>query len=111
MLQCPLGQFGDESTRLLVGLVQENVEQRDADAQPANHFDRLFIGLGRRQTQGFGALDQVLQGRLGDVARCRIRQRLDPLRHAVVVGQRKVQWRFGGWLGQNIRAGLNGRVK
>ena len=42
----PLGQLGAQAARLLVGLVQENVEQWDADTQGADHLVRFRLGLG-----------------------------------------------------------------
>src|SRR5678816_1052651 len=39
----PLGQLSNETARLLVGLVQEDVEQRDRDAQRTDHFDLVGV--------------------------------------------------------------------
>ena len=45
----PLGKLGDEAARLLVGLVEIDVEQRDADAQGSDDLDGLLgFSLGTR---------------------------------------------------------------
>ena len=54
-LHCPLGQFGAQAARQLVGLVEVDVEQRDADAQRADVSD-LLIDDGVRSHQTFGQL-------------------------------------------------------
>ena len=41
----PFGQAGAQPARQLVGLVQEDIEQRDADAQRPDHLDAVGLGL------------------------------------------------------------------
>ena len=45
-LVSPLGQFGAQTARLFVGLVEKDIEQRNADAQCANHLVRFGFGFG-----------------------------------------------------------------
>ena len=44
----PLGDFGRQPARKLVGLVQVDVEQRNADAQRADDLDVVVLGAARR---------------------------------------------------------------
>ena len=54
LLQRPFGHFDPQPTRQLVSLVEVDVEQRDADAQPPNLAVALGVsfGLGRRPKYG-----------------------------------------------------------
>ena len=60
VLDGPLSQFGDEAARLLVGLVEEDVEERDADAQRPDDLHRLFVSL------VFSAAGVIRLGRAGE---------------------------------------------
>ena len=46
-LHRPFGDLGGEATRQFVGLVQVDVEQRDADAQRADHLDEFVVDAAR----------------------------------------------------------------
>ena len=48
-LQRPFGQLVAQPTRQFVGLVQVNIEQRDADLQGADHLHLFVVGLLRRR--------------------------------------------------------------
>ena len=82
-LERPFGQLGAQAARLLVGLVEEDVEQRDADAQLADNLDLLEIdvvvgGFGRRLDGGHVAQIEQHRRRLG------FRRRLDDGRRCLV---------------------------
>ena len=90
-LHRPLGDLGAEPARELVGLVQVNVEQRDADAQGADDLD-VFVVAGAGFGHGF---DRRLDERR-DVERQvevsgRGRQRLDQRRHARPIQEIEVE--------------------
>jgi hypothetical protein len=57
-LHRPLGDFGHQATRQLVGFVEIDVEERNADAQRADDLDvfvarrRRLLGLARRERRG-----------------------------------------------------------
>ena len=86
----PLGQIDAQAARKLVGFVEEDVEQRDADAQRTDDLDGLFVdGLGL----GLG---------LG------LRRKCERLRHWRRLGKQKARLRNG--LGQRHGRGFDERL-
>ena len=97
-LMSPFGQLGAQAARLLVGLVEEDVEQRDAHAQRADHLVRLGFGLGCRRRRLGGRLARQQRDRatrrhrrgrrrLGDVERHHRRHRVGARRIGVELGR------------------------
>ena len=55
-LDGPFGQAGAQAARQLVGFIQEDIEQRDADAQRANQLDAVLRRFRRLLAHSFGSL-------------------------------------------------------
>ena len=71
----PFGQLGAQAARQLVGLVEINIEQRDADAQRADHLDLFFFCGQRHRRRNNQRIKQGFNRRLDRRLNVRVSQR------------------------------------